>query len=196
MKRVFAMIAGVALVLVTGTGVTLALWNDSETIDGVAIRSGVLMLDIGGQTEYDMGTVDTLYPGAVTATRLELNGHASGNLGLDYVLTSVLTDTSSASSALFGVVDAQVYVQSSASAECATSGVPGGTQVYGAAGGYSDLAALSVTESLVSTTELANTDYLCVRLTIPAGTSATVDGVELSDATSSFILNFAGEGIR
>ncbi|NJC24390.1 putative ribosomally synthesized peptide with SipW-like signal peptide [Arthrobacter pigmenti] len=196
MKRFFVIVAGVVLVLGMGTSVTLALWNDSETIDGATIRSGVLNLNINGQAEYNVGTLDNLYPGGVTTTKLELNGQASGNLGLDYTLTSLLTDPSNASSALFGVVDVQVYAQTTASAPCAKTGTPAGTQIYGAAGGYADLASMSVTASLVATTATANTEHLCVRFTIPTGTAATVGGVNISDATTSFRLHFAGEGTR
>lgn len=196
MKRVAVLIAGVALVLLTGTGVTLALWSDAETIEGATVTSGTLTLSIGGQSQVVIGPLTGLYPGGVVATKVSLDGQASGNLGLDYTLTSALSDQASASSALFGVLDAQLHAQTGSSGSCAATGTPSGTQIYPADGGFGDLATLSATGTLVTAEQDTATTYICARFTIPAGTPSTIDGIELSGAQTSFVLDIAGEGTR
>jgi len=195
-KRIAASIAGVALVLLIGTGATLALWNDAETIEGAAVSSGTLTLTVGGQEQVAIGPLTGLYPGGVVATRIQLDGQASGNLGLDYTVSPALTNTSNASSALFGVLDAQLYAQPASSGACAATGTPGGTQIYPAGGGFGDLSALAASGTLVGAGADAATTYVCARFTIPSGTAATVGGVELSGAQTSFALDIAGEGTR
>lgn len=196
MKRVLALTAGVTLVLLAGTGVTLALWNDAETVEGATVTSGTLSLTIDGHAQVAIGPLTGLYPGGVVATRLQLDGQASGNLGLDYALTSTLSDTSNASSALFGVLDAQLFAQATSSDSCVATTTPSGTQIYPAGGGFGDLAALAATGALVSAEADTATTYLCVRLTIPPGTSPTVGGTELSGAQTSFALDVEGEATR
>lgn len=196
MKRAVALTAGVALVLLTGTGATLALWNDTETVEGAALTSGTLNLTIGGQEQVAIGPLTGLYPGGVVATKITLDGQASGNLGLDFAASTSLVNTSSASSTLFGVLDAQLYAQPTSSGACAATGTPGGTQLYPAGGGFGDLSALAASGTLVGTASDTATTYVCVRFTIPSGTAATVGGIELSGAQTSFTLNIAGEGTR
>lgn len=196
MKRVLALTAGVTLVLLAGTGVTLALWNDAETVEGATVTSGTLSVTVGGQSQIAIGPLTGLYPGSIVTARVQLDGQASGNLGLDYALASGLTDTSSASSALFGVLDAQLFAQSASSDSCAATGTPGGNQIYPAGGGFGDLAALAATGALVSPEQDTATTYVCVRLTIPPGTSPAVGGTELSGAQTSFALEVEGEGTR
>ncbi|WP_194420317.1 SipW-dependent-type signal peptide-containing protein [Microbacterium abyssi] len=195
-KRVALLAAGAALVLLTGTGVTLALWNDSETIEGATVSSGTLDITVDGESQITVGPLTGLYPGGVVATRIQLDGQASGNLGLDYAITSSLSDTSSASSTLFSVLDAQIFVDDSAAGSCSTTATPSGSPIYPAGGGYGDLAALSAAGTLVAPDDGSATAYVCARFTIPSGTPPTVGGVELSGAGSSFALVVTGEGTR
>lgn len=196
MKRLAVTIAAVALVLLVGTGTTAALWNDSEAVEGTTVNSGTLKLTMNGQSQVTIGPLSGLYPGGVIATKIALAGQASGNLGLDYTLAASLSDTSSASSTLYGIIDAQVFTQSDAGASCASTGLPDGMQVYGSGGGFTELSALVVTESLVAPAADSATTHLCIRFTIPTGTPPNVGGIELSGAATTFAITATGEGTR
>ncbi|MCX7522880.1 hypothetical protein OSC27_11405 [Microbacterium sp. STN6] len=206
MKRVWGLVIGAVVVAGVGAGTTLALWNNSQTSGAATLKTGVLTVAVGGQSTYTVGPLSALYPGSVVPFRFTVNGAASGHLGLTASMQSVsLADPSPQSAALFNAMTAQLYVQTSPSDSCTSSATPTGTQLYGSSGAFAPLNSMMTAPNILIPVGAGMSQpdhtarasaYLCMRLSLPAATPATIGGVNINDATTSFRIVVTGQGVR